>query len=294
MQTDSNLQKAKNVSLIWYLAKLGHEPAKTPRESPRRAYFKSPFRNENNASFVVDKMTNKYTDWGGDNSYGDVIDFVSEYDGCTTSEAIEKILGNEILHTYRKPQIDVTYTPLAIEVIKQHQHVEFKYLVDYLEERLIPLELANKYLVHVEYVFGRTPWTTHSGLGFANDKGGWEIRNRHWKGGTSPKSISTIQGNKEDTDKINLFEGFFDFLSALVYYDTLSFDNDTIVLNSLSFVPFVSDILMNIGTVNVFFDSDAAGDDKLDYLLSKEINAIDQRGVYNGFGDFNEFLINTQ
>jgi len=290
MQT--KLQQAKSTDLIWYLGKQGYNPVESPRESDRRAYYLSPLHAENNASFNVNKLTNRYVDWGLDNSYGDIIDFVEAHDNCTTSEAIDKILGNDLLHTYRKPKIDMVHQPIAIEVTKEYQAIEIPYLVNYLKERCITENIYNKYLVHVDYVFGNTPWSTHYGLGFKNDKGGYEIRSPHWKGGTSPKTVTTIKSKY--SNKINLFEGFFDYLSALVYYDTDIFDNDTIILNSLSFVHFISEYIMNTDEVNVFFDADAAGDDKFDYLSSQGINTLDQRGIYEGFNDFNEFLVNTQ
>ena len=49
-------------------------------------------------------------------------------------------------------------------------------------------------------------------VGFRNDAGGWELRSARFKGGSSPKHITTID-NRSDT--VIAFEGFMDFLAYL-------------------------------------------------------------------------------
>ena len=189
MQTNSKLFNAKKVDLCWYLSQQGFTPTK---ETDRRSYYCSPFREEKVASFVVDKTKNTFCDWGGDNLYGDIIDFVSHHEVCTTGEAIDIILGRDSLHNFNKPERHQIISQPAVEIKKIHDHITFDYLVTYLEERCIDYDVADKYLVQMEYSFSNSPWSIHYGLGFENDKGGYEIRSRHWKGGNSPKTVTTF------------------------------------------------------------------------------------------------------
>ncbi len=49
-------------------------------------------------------------------------------------------------------------------------------------------------------------------MGFKNNFGGFELRNKYFKGSSSPKEITLISNNSPD--RLNVFEGFMDFLSG--------------------------------------------------------------------------------
>ena len=88
-----------------------------------------------------------------------------------------------------------------------------KALLNYLQSRSIELSLAMLYLKEVTYEVKGKRWF---GIGFQNDAGCYEIRNRineiDIKTSTKPKTIRTIKVS--DSKSVNIFEGFFDFLSA--------------------------------------------------------------------------------
>ena len=67
-------------------------------------------------------------------------------------------------------------------------------------------------------------------LGFKNDRGGFELRNKFLKLSTSPKAITTIHGAAK---ALNVFEGFMDYLSALTYYNTSQLEGTAIILNGV-------------------------------------------------------------
>lgn len=79
----------------------------------------------------------------------------------------------------------------------------------------------------------KTSDKTFFALGFANDSGGWELRNPYFKGCMTPKSISTIKG--KDGERLQIFEGFMDFLSWRKLHPEI--EADSIVLNSLALLP---------------------------------------------------------
>lgn len=64
---------------------------------------------------------------------------------------------------------------------------------------------------------------------FQNLSGGYELRNRLFKGSLSPKDISLINNG---SDTCNLFEGFIDYLSWMVL--GLGCGDDYLVLNSVA------------------------------------------------------------
>jgi hypothetical protein len=64
--------------------------AKPVRDTSTRASYLSPFRNETNASFIVDKVNNRWWDFGT-NEGGSVIDFVMKRDDIPFKEAISRL-----------------------------------------------------------------------------------------------------------------------------------------------------------------------------------------------------------
>lgn len=286
----TRLQQAKDVDIVWYLSEHGYEPE---NKNSRNAYYLSPFRAEGNSSFIVNRVSNRWEDWGETHSsttpaYGDIIDLVSRLESCTTSEAIDKILNNDQIHKHTYVGVDAIKVP-SISILSD-EDITHEYLLDYIKLRAISFDLVSQYIRQVRYSFLRNKYVSHLGIGFKNDQGGWEIRSPTWKGGTSPKTIRTIKGT--NNLKINLFEGFFDYLSCLTYFNTDHLSGDTIILNSASFIHIVVDYLSGYDEVNYFLDNDATGDDKLEYLQQHADNVVDRRWLYSSFKDFNQFLQN--
>jgi len=87
-----------------------------------------------------------------------------------------------------------------------------------------------------------------------------------------------------------LFEGFFDFLSALEYYKQSVLPASVIVLNSLTNLPKVLPELKRFGKISAFLDTDEAGRKAFAKLKLSTTNAIDFSKTYNGFKDFNEYM----
>ena len=131
-------------------------------------------------------------------------------------------------------------------------------LLAYLQERGINPALAKRECREARF--------THNGkryfaVAFPNISGGYEIRNRYFKGCIAPKDITHIQQQGEPKDACFVFEGFMDYLSFLTlrlescpqYPD---FDRqDYIVLNS---VANVSKALYPLGSyerIHCFFDN---------------------------------------
>ena len=82
-------------------------------------------------------------------------------------------------------------------------------MVSYLTGRGIDPAIARTYCREVRYtICGKE----YFAVGFRNDAGGWELRSARFKGGSSPKHITTLDNG---SDMAMAFEGFIDFLSYL-------------------------------------------------------------------------------
>jgi hypothetical protein len=126
-------------------------------------------------------------------------------------------------------------------------------------------------------------------IGFKNDKGGWELRNSQFKGCVSPKAITTIEGKD---GALNIFEGFFDFLSCLSFYRTSTLNNRTIILNSVNNFHWIEEMVKNEAKVNLFLDNDNAGEKLANHIqqLNPNTNNISQ-SLYSEYKDFNDFIM---
>jgi hypothetical protein len=179
----------------------------------------------------------------------------------------------------------------AIE-IKHLQQLQNRALIQYVESRGIPATLAALYCEKAYYSITK-PETgeikRYFALAFRNDQSGFELRNKYFKGGTSPKTITTIPGNM---NRVNVFEGWMDFLSGLVHYGISSLGNTTIVLNSLSHLKQLYDILPNFNQVNLYLHNDPAGRKATEEITGRFPAAVNQAAkLYPNNKDFNEFIM---
>ena len=130
--------------------------------------------------------------------------------------------------------------------------------------------------------------TKYFAIGFPNDAGGYEVRNQYFKGSFAPKTISTLQ--LTDLSTLLLFEGFFDFLSALEYYKKTSFPASVIVLNSTSNLEKALPVIKRYSRVSTFFDLDKSGRKAQRDVESANDKVTDYSAIYKGFKDFNEMI----
>lgn len=112
-------------------------------------------------------------------------------------------------------------------------------------------------------------------MGFANDAGGWELRNPYFKDCMSPKSISTIKG--KDGQRLQVFEGFMDFLSWRKLNPEI--DADYIVLNSLALLPKIIPRVLGYTSIECFFDNDEAERKAFDQLKHSHPHVIEGKCV---------------
>lgn len=281
------LEQIRQISLVGFLEGMGHVPVSRKGND---VWFRSPFRNERTASFKVDTQRNVWFDFGIGKG-GDIFHLAGELTGSTGfMEQLEFLSGKSGILPLRPlqerkkiPRVsgfeDVKVTELSHEALK-----------GYLKERGIDPAIAGRFCKEVAYgIRGKR----YFAIGFMNRSGGYELRNPMFKGCISPKDIScvSLSGKKQDTCCV--FEGFIDFLSALVLRTVE--DEDCLVLNSVSNLERSYAVLEGYGKIRCFLDRDRAGITALETLTIHFGNKVtDCSGLYDGFKDLNEYLTKTK
>jgi len=251
------IQEAKNIRLADYLQSLGHNPTK---QQGNNLWYKSPFREETEASFKLNTNLNQWYDFGIGKG-GDIIALVQElYKADYVPYLLECIAK-------QTPQIRSTTFSFGqqpsepsfqlLEVLE----LTHPALIRYLQERGINTELAKKECKELHFFNNGKPYFA---IGFPNVAGGYEVRNPFFKGCIAPKNISYIKQMKE-LDVCLLFEGFVDYLSFLTLCKRANLQcprldsQDYIVLNSVSNLSKAIYQLANYKRIYCFLDNDEAG-----------------------------------
>lgn len=271
-------KRFRAISIMDVLQRMGHFPVRTTR---KEAWFLSPLRSENNASFKVSLIKNRWYDFGIGKG-GNSIDLVMQLHSCTAWEAVAFLLvgGSESVFI---PPIRQQEPESKIRINKTRP-LRRQALLEYLRSRSIPAPIARQYCQEVHYSIGGKRYFS---VGLQNVKGGWELRNKYLKNSSSPKSFSLIS---RESDQIIITEGMFDLLSLDLLERELVRTSDCLVLNSLSFLTDIKAILPRYKRLLLYLDNDPAGRNAANYFLSKFDTARDRSGRYRPFSDPNEWL----
>jgi len=284
MKRKINCETARNFSIVKALEKLGHFPKKT---TEKEAWFLSPFRSETQASFKVSKTKNRWYDHG-EGVGGNVIDLVCKILKCSIQDALmflsESISINiiEQLHQWDTTAMNII-TDAHIEIMKI-QEITHPALVQYLKNRGIALDIAKKYCKEIWYQYKASEFFA---IGLKNNKGGWELRNKIFKNGSSPKSCTYIQNNNK---QLVLLEGMFDLLSLATLDADVLKASDVIVLNSISFIKDIEKYISKYALVYLYLDNDSPGRKAVRNLINKYQHVIDKSSSYKDYKDLNDLL----
>lgn len=156
-------------------------------------------------------------------------------------------------------------------------------LLDYLAERGIDLDTARVHCLEVDY---RVADKSYFAVGFRNDTGGWELRNRYFKGCTS-KAPTTRRG---DYPTCLVFEGFMDYLSFLTLKHNPTPLHDIAVLNSVTNLAKTVPFIASHERVYTYLDNDEAGRKATAELKAACRNLSDQSIHYRQYNDLNDYL----
>ncbi|TFU92471.1 DNA primase [Barnesiella sp. WM24] len=280
------LKEIKSIPLAYFLSQLGHEP--TVRKGTR-LWYKSPLRQEQTPSFKVETTLNCWYDFGFGRG-GNIIDLAAEIYRSTDLSYLMRCIADScpapsvqtVASSY--PQRHSAPSMERFEVVP----LKHRALVAYLQERGIPAHIAKAKCKEAHYcVNGRF----YFAAAFENISGGWELRNRYFKGCRGHKDISYLPWARDGpSTECAVFEGFIDYLSAL----TLGIISgaDAIILNSVVNVNKAVPYLKGYTAINCYLDNDTAGRTALTELTAiYGSTMIDSSTLYSEFNDLNEFLV---
>jgi|JFJP01.1.fsa_nt_gi hypothetical protein len=286
-----NLKQIKtSFTISGYLSTINLEPV---RKNGNQWLYHSPFHQDNKPSFSVNVEDNLWRDFATGTG-GDLIDLVKLLHRTNTAGAIATLTGTSnlkpVFSFYRQSSLSTSGDKVEISYI---QPIRNQALIDYLAERMIPINTARYYLQEAYYKTKSDQLKSFFALAFKNDQGGHALRNKIWKGASSPAYFTTIRGRW--SDQVNIFEGVFDFLSALVYFKSEIPKLDCIVLNSNSHINSALPMLKKYTRVNLFLDRDKSGEVTAEKIRSAHNFVVDYAAkIYPENKDFNEFLQATQ
>jgi 5S rRNA maturation endonuclease (ribonuclease M5) len=162
-------------------------------------------------------------------------------------------------------------------------------LYAYLYQRKVNIDIAKRYLQEAHYSFEpRADGNYLYALAYANDKGGYELRSRSYKGCTSPKGITTHLDI--ENAPVVVFEGFMDMLSWVTLTDGVK--HNLVVMNSVVNKEATVELLQSISDkVYLCLDNDKGGDEATAFIKNVLPSVIDYRSHYADCKDVNEYLI---
>ena len=276
-----SIEEIRDMPVTDFLHKLGEKPV---RQRGNEVWYHAPYRSDKTPSFCVNTKKNIWNDFGTGMG-GDIFTLaglmINSNDFMTQAKYIGEVTDNPI-ECSKPPK----YEPEPI--VPQFTDVEVKALghpalLAYLRERGIPSDIATENCVDIHY---RLHDKQYFAIGFSNENGGYEIRNKFFKGSIPPKAVSLIRNGSAT---VNVYEGFMDYLSGL----TLGYGRteDNLVLNSVANREKAYRHLDGYDQIKCWLDNDDAGKKCLEALQKRYGEKVkDFSVVFRPCKDVNEYL----
>lgn len=270
------------------------------RTDHRRDMYFSPFRDETQPSLHISRSRNLWKDFG-DNTGGNVLTMASRLLGISTARAWDYIAGlsqnfvasGPVIGAARRspePRHRIIIDSVSERFIRRQ-------IVEYAKTRGIPLDLLSRYCSEVTYHIEGSQGLHCTAIGFPTD-GGWVLR-RPAEGRDAKRSTSgrpSFLGpngrpvSSASHSQIQVFEGFFDFLSWLVLGGRTLPSCDVCVLNSTGNLGRAMDFISAHEEVHCWMDDDRAGRDAYGLVKEKVPQAVDHLADLLGHNDLNDLL----
>ena len=273
-------RQMREIPIADFLSAMGIHPTK---QKGNALWYSAPYRMERTPSFKVDIAKNVWFDFGTGNG-GDIFDLAGAFIGSEDFLLRAAFIARNgayplpiIEHPQRNEEKEPVFNDIWVRPLQDTR------LLGYLEERGINAHVAIPNCEEVRY---RVRGKRYYAIGFRNDAGGLELRNRIFKGCIPPKDISL---KRNSSDVCSVFEGFMDYLSAMQLGIIAS---DWLVLNSVSNVEKAVKALQGYERIECFLDNDDAGRRTFQRLradLGKKV--FDRSSLYADHKDLNEFLL---
>lgn len=262
------------------------------RKGPGKDMWFSPFREETRASLHIDKEKNLWNDFGLGHG-GSIVQLVMLARRCNCRDA-EAFIASLSPCMYEKPEPSAPKSE-----IKAVSEIRSDYLINYLQKRKIPLELARQYCKEV-IVRNPQKGMNFTLLGFPNNMGGYALNAPTGFKSTTKAAVTTIntEGKMSVTPSsksVAVFEGFFDFLSWQMMQGSKTPSCDIVVLNSVNNLQKATAFIGAHEKITGFLDNDEAGQKcqtALERLFPGKVT--DMSDLYGKYKDLNEMLQNSR
>ena len=292
MKTNEQISKLKRYPITDFLGSIGIFPAS---RSGQDFIYSSPLRQDSKPSFSVNPAKNIFYDYGNESDKGGVIDLIMKYHKISFPQACDLIetmdgkekdnSGNPSFFSCRpsltnKPMSDSRNQIISVGNL-QHQA-----LINYVASRKISFQTAFTYLKQIRYQNAKGRFF---GVGYQTDNGSYVVRNEKMKNPINLGKASIKTMVLPNSTAVILFEGMFDFLSAVECFKRPSIYT-AIILNSVNNLSQAMPLIMQHNKVFAYLDNDEAGRKALEKLRATRLEVIDQSDVYRPFNDFNDYL----
>ncbi len=275
----NNMKNVKDILIKKFLTERGITPI---QERVGYGMYLSPFRTESKPSFKVDYNLNLWYDFGLGEG-GSIIDLVMRLDNLSFHEAATKLERGDFSSHWVQFTVLAKPTESSIKITKVAD-ITNSHLLDYLRSRAIDINIARHYCKEVHYSNNDK---NYYAVGFANDSGGWELRNEYFQGSCSPKVPTIIKGG---TNSTILFEGFINMLSYMTLQKSVDTVNNVCVLNSVNNLRKAESFLKTQHSIHCFLDNDEAGRKSLSIINSWGVEMVNHSNLYKDFNDLNDYL----
>jgi len=290
-----NLDELKqNVPISDFLSRLGHQPVKPGR---KELSYRAPYRNDTAPSLRVNDSLGLWFDHGSGQG-GSILDLAmlifQTRDVKDAARHLNELFELQVLPSRQSPRAPVrpkpeeqlpNYRILKIGTVGTNRAIS-----SYLEGRGILSEAIRSRAVkeiYYELEHDSGERRRYFGAGWFNDSDGVDIRSDYAKICLFKKDILTLPGRVGD--RVNVFEGMMNFLSALKER-TVSLKDHNVILNSLALSGRLIQRLDGVdpNDLRLFLDHGKAGDEHTAKLKEAFPGALDRRHYFEGFGDYNE------
>jgi len=277
-----NCEKIKErVSIRTVLESFNLLPVK---ENRKTSFYFALDREEKIPSLSVDFIKNKAFDFGTGRSY-DVISIVQQIKKCSVSDALNYLRGFDLSFSEKARDKEIDYIR-NYEVVEVGD-ISHPALVQYLKSRKV---FEQRSLIK-EIIYS-LDGKKFFGIGFLNESGGYEIRNKYSKICLGPKDVRWIISERNANNEVLLFEGFFDYLTYRMLEKEENSIPDHLVLNSTAMLFKVTDKLKAYHKISLFLDNDLNGKATKKMIQDDHDNVEDCSLFYIDFKDLNEWFCN--
>ncbi|MEJ2880406.1 hypothetical protein [Pedobacter sp. GR22-6] len=291
-------EKAKvlkeQISFTDFLSRLGYEPKRT--KGHESMYISMVRDSDTDASFSVNEKLGAWYDHGMGKG-GNIFDFGKLYwPDLDFAEIVDKVrqicdlsidLPEGAQRKASRPRIREAVKIPNYKIEKVLPFGSSEGINTYLKGRGI-FEVAADRLQEIHYYVEdeKKLRKRYFAAGWQNESGGWEIRNKYFKGCLGKKGITMIPG---DPKKLVVFEGYMNYLSWR--RENPSSNATALVLNSLALLERGLDKGKAFPEIDVYLDRDKSGYTALAAWMKALPYSTDRSELYKGMNDYNDKII---